>query len=372
MNKESFRENLRRAQNAMNKATASIQGAIDNNQEAINRLNPKNPLVQYAQGVQDIANLAAHPVKTLKAVNNQAKKEVKETIKNPVGTYLKNNPASVAYNTGKEIIEQGIPRTLGQMSATSLVPVKAPVKTAVKTPVGALVKTPVKAPAKTATPVGNSLGGDAIIAPVKTAVKTPVGALVKTPVKAPAKTATPVGNSLGGDAIIFSARPQALKFQASLLEQAGVPLQKAKQGLAQSISRNGNLPNNILGSYSTRTGEIKVSPNTKIQQYGFSSYDVGTHETAHRILHRLEALENAGLITPKGAEFLYNLRQSQSNKLTPLYKNEAVTRGFELARNPNLKFNKQTLNRLMLNLSDIENAAKAISPYYRDFLKGGM
>ena len=69
---------------------------------------------------------------------------------------------------------------------------------------------------------------------------------------------------------------------------------------------------------------------------------------------------------------MYNLRQSQSNKLTPLYKNEAVTRGFELARNPNLKFNKQTLNRLMLNLSDIENAAKAISPYYRDFLKGGM
>ena len=95
-------------------------------------------------------------------------------------------------------------------------------------------------------------------------------------------------------------------------------------------------------------------------------------ETAHRILHRLEALENAGLITPKGAEFLHNLRQSQSNKLTPLYANEAVPRGFELARNPNLKFNKKTLNRLKINLSDIENAAKTISPYYRDFLKGGM
>ena len=81
MNKESFRENLRRAQNAMNKATASIQGAIDNNQEAINRLNPNNPLVQYAQGVQDVANLVAHPVKTSKAVINQTKKEVKETIK---------------------------------------------------------------------------------------------------------------------------------------------------------------------------------------------------------------------------------------------------------------------------------------------------
>ena len=329
MNKESFRENLRRAQNAMNKATASIQGAIDNNQEAINRLNPNNPLVQYAQGVQDIANLAAHPVRTSKAVINQAKKEVKETIKNPVDTYLKKNPVSVAYDTGKEIMKQGIPKTLGQLSATSLVPVKAPVKTAVK-------------------------------APVKTAVKAPV------------KTATPVGNSLGGDAIIVSARPQALKFQASLLEQAGVPSQKAKQDLAQSISRNSDLPNNILGSYSTITGKIKVSPNTKIQQYGFSSYDVGNHETAHRVLHRLEALENAGLITPKGAEFLHNLRQSQSNKLTPLYANEAVTRGFELARNPNLKFNKQTLKRLMLNLSDIENAAKTISPYYRDFLRGGM
>lgn len=321
MNKESFRENLRRAQNAMNKATASIQGAIDNNQEAINRLNPNNPLVQYAQGVQDIANLAAHPVKTSKAVFNQAKKEVKETIKNPVGTYLKNNPASVAYNTGKGIIEQGVPRTLGQMSATSLVPAKVP---------------------------------------------------AKVPVKAPAKTATPVGSSLGGDAIIVSARPQALKFQASLLEQAGVPLQKAKQDLAQSISRNSDLPNNILGSYSTITGKINVSPNTKIQQYGFSSYDVGNHETAHRVLHRLEALENAGLITPKGAEFLHNLRQSQSNKLTPLYANEAVPRGFELARNPNLKFNKKTLKRLKINPSDIENAAKTISPYYRDFLKGGM
>ena len=337
MDKNSFRDNLRRAQNAMNKATASIQGAIDNNQEAINRLNPNNPLVQYAQGVQDVANLAAHPVKTSKAVFNQAKKEVKEAIKNPVGTYLRNNPASVAYNTGKTIMEQGIPRTLGQVSATSLAPVKVPAKVPVKAPVKAPVKTP-----------------------------------VKVPVKAPVKTATPVGSSLGGDAIIVSARPQALKFQASLLGQAGVPLQKAKQDLAQSISRNSDLPNNILGSYSTITGKIKVSPNTKIQQYGFSSYDVGSHETAHRVLHRLEALENAGLITPKGAEFLHNLRQSQSNKLTPLYANEAVSRGFELARNPNLKFNKKTLKRLMIELSDIENAAKAISPYYRDFLKGGM
>ena len=317
MNKNSFRDSLRRAQNAMNKATASIQGAIDNNQEAINRLNPKNPLVQYAQGVQDIANLAAHPVKTLKAVNNQAKKEVKETIKNPVGTYLKNNPASVAYNTGKEIIEQGVPRTLGQMSATSL-------------------------------------------------------GIAKAPIKAPVKVSTPIGGSLGGDAIVVSARPQALNFQASLLERAGVPLKQAKQDIAQSISRNSDLPNKAVGSYNQITGDINISPNTKIQQYGRSSYDVGTHEAAHRTLQRLEALENADLITPEGAEFLHNLRQSQSNKLTPLAENEAISRGFELARNPNIKFDKQTLNDLMINLSDIENAAKTISPYYRDFLKGGM
>lgn len=317
MNKESFRENLRRAQNAMNKATASIQGAIDNNQEAINRLNPNNPLVQYAQGVQDVANLAAHPVKTSKAVFNQAKKEVKETAKNPVGTYLKKNPASVAYNTGKEIMKQGVPRTLGQLSATSL-------------------------------------------------------GIAKAPIKAPVKTVTPVGSSLGGDAIVVSARPQALNFQASLLERAGVPLKQAKQDIAQAINRNIDLPNKAVGSYNQVTGDIKISPNTKIQQYGRSSYDVGTHETAHRTLQRLEALENADLITPEGAEFLHSLRQSQSNKLTPLAENEAVSRGFELARNPNIKFNEQTLNDLMINLSDIKNAAKTISPYYRDFLKGGM
>lgn len=317
MNKNSFRNNLRRAQNAMNKATTSIQGAIKNNQEAINRLNPNNPLAQYAQGVQDVANLIAHPIQTSKAVVNQAKKEIKETVKNPVGTYLKKNPASVAYNTGKEIIEQGIPRTLGQISATSLGIAKAPIKT-------------------------------------------------------PVKATTPVGGSLGGDAIVVSARPQALNFQASLLERAGVPLKQAKQDIAQAINRNTDLPSKAVGSYNQITGDINISPNTKIQQYGRSSYDVGTHETAHRTLQRLEALENAGLITPEGAEFLHNLRQSQSNKLTPLAENEAISRGFELARNPNIKFNKQTLNDLMINLSDIENAAKTISPYYRDFLKGGM
>ena len=315
--KKFFGDSLRRAQNAMNKATASIQGAIDNNQEAINRLNPNNPLVQYAQGVQDVANLAAHPVKTSKAVFNQAKKEFKETVKKPVGTYLRNNLASVAYNTGKEIVEQGIPRTLGQMSATGL-------------------------------------------------------GIAKAPIKVPVKVATPVGSSLGGDAIVVSARPQALNFQASLLEQAGVPLKQAKHDMARAINRNSDLPNKAVGSYNQITGDINISPNTKIQQYGRSSYDVGTHETAHRTLQRLEALENADLITPEGAEFLHNLRQSQSNKLTPLAENEAVSRGFELARNPNIKFNEQTLNDLMINLSDIENAAKTISPYYRDFLKGGI
>lgn len=317
MNKNSFKDNLRRAQNAMSKATISIQGAIENNQEAIDRLNPNNPLAQYAQGVQDVVNLVAHPVRTSKAVINQAKKEIKETVKNPVGTYLKRNPAAVAYETGQEMIEQGIPRTLGQMSATSL-------------------------------------------------------GVAKAPIKAPVKVTTPVGSSLGGDAIVISARPQALNFQASLLERAGVPLQQAKQDIARSISRNSNLPNKAVGSYNQITGDINISPNTKIQQYGRSSYDVGTHETAHRTLQRLEALEKADLITPEGAEFLHNLRQSQSNKLTPLAENEAVSRGFELARNPNVKFDKQTLNDLMINLSDIENAAKTISPYYRNFLKGGM
>lgn len=317
----SFKDKLRRAQNAMNRATASIQGAIENNQEAINRLNPNNPLVQYAQGVQDVANLIAHPVQTVKATANQVKKEVKEAVKNPVGAYIKYNPATVAFNAGKDVASQGIPRTLGQMSATSLGVAKAPIKTVT-----------------------------------------------------PARAVTPVGSSLGGDAIVVSARPQALKFQASLLEKAGVLLEQAKQDIAQSITRNSNLPDKAVGSYNQITGDVKISPNSKVQQHGRSSYDVGTHETAHRTLQRLEALEQADLITPEGAEFLHNLRQSQSNKLTPLAENEAVSRGFELARNPNIKFNNQTLDNLLINFSDIESAAKAISPYYRDFLnnKGGI
>lgn len=312
-----FKDNLKRAQEAMNKATTSIQGAVENNQEAINRLNPNNPLVQYAQGVQDIANIITHPVQATKNTVSQTKQEIKNAIKNPAKAYMKYSPVGVAFNAGKQIGEQGIPRTLGQMSAANL-------------------------------------------------------GVAKVPVKAPVKVGTPVGSSLGGDAIVVNARPQALNFQASLLEKAGVPLNQARQDIAQSIIRNSDLPNKAVGSYNQITGDIKVSPNSKIQQYGRSSYDVGTHEVAHRTLQRLEALENANLITPEGAEFLHSLRQSQSNKLSPLSENEAVSRGFELARNPNIKFDKQTLNDLMINLSDIENAAKTISPYYRNFLKGGM
>lgn len=61
----------------------SFQDYIDNNQAAINSLNPYNPLTHTAQKIQDVANVAAHPVKTAKDAVKSTEQTLKQVAQNP-------------------------------------------------------------------------------------------------------------------------------------------------------------------------------------------------------------------------------------------------------------------------------------------------
>ena len=189
----------------------------------------------------------------------------------------------------------------------------------------------------------------------------------------PAKPTTnlPIRGSLGGDALTFTPARKGLGFETYLLSQGGVPLSEARQNLTRAIRRNVELGQNKLGSYNTIRSDINISPNSNIQNRGRSTYDTGMHEGAHYILKRLEALENAGYATPETSKLLYDLKQSQSNRLAPLAENEAISRAFEQLRNPNIRFSPRELEGLMINPDDITNAYKVLQPYWRNYM-GGM
>lgn len=70
------------------------------------------------------------------------------------------------------------------------------------------------------------------------------------------------------------------------------------------------------------------------------------------------------------SRFMYNLRQSQSDRLTPLYKNEAISRAFQKIEDPTIQFNPQTLESIGVNPVDIDNAVNVLNPYYKTYLGG--
>lgn len=60
-----------------------FQDYVDNNQAAINSLDKYNPLRYAAQGVQDIANVVAHPVKTTKNAIKTGEQTMRQVVQNP-------------------------------------------------------------------------------------------------------------------------------------------------------------------------------------------------------------------------------------------------------------------------------------------------
>lgn len=188
----------------------------------------------------------------------------------------------------------------------------------------------------------------------------------------PVKSTTqlPIRGSLGGDALTFTPARRGLGFETYLLSKGGVPLSEARQNLTRAIRRNTELGQNKLGSYNTIRSNINISPNSNIQNQGRSAYDTGMHEGAHYTLKRLEALENAGYATPETSRLLYDLKRSQSNRLTPLAENEAISRAFEQLRNPNIRFSPTELESLMINPDDITNAYKVLQPYWKNYIGG--
>lgn len=301
-----------------------IQSYIDNNQSAIESLSETNPLRYAAQVPQDVANSVAHPIQYAQNTFN----------------YFKENPMRLnpGYLAGEQV---------GNMF-------------------GQLVTQPLN---KSLAQVSGSLLGGAMVGAATGSFGRLKQPTLKTTVDNVAyKPNYPIRTSLGGDAVQFNPNRNTLGFYADLLSKTGMSKKQARNLIAQSIKRNAELPEGRVGGYNTLTSKINIAPNSKIQQYNRSAYDVATHEGAHQTLKRLEALESAGLNNPETSEFLYKLKQSQSNKLFPLAENEAISRAFEILRNPNLRF--QELDGLMINPKDVTNAYNVLQPYYRTY--GGL
>lgn len=196
-----------------------------------------------------------------------------------------------------------------------------------------------------------------------------LGGLGKGGLKQTSRVQLPIKGSLGGDTLSVKAYNKPLSFQAELLSKgSGIPLSEVRTQLARRIKRNSSLPQGKLGGYNQLTGDINIAPYSETIKYGRTPLDTATHEGWHYTMKRLDALNNAGLTTPEMSKMLYDLRQSQSNKLTPLGENEALSRAIESARNPNIKYNNQTLENIMVNPSDIKAGYDIISPLYREYL----
>lgn len=60
-----------------------FQDYVDNNQAAINSMDKYNPFRYAAQGVQDIANVVAHPVKTTKDAIKTGEQTMRQVVQNP-------------------------------------------------------------------------------------------------------------------------------------------------------------------------------------------------------------------------------------------------------------------------------------------------
>ena len=179
----------------------------------------------------------------------------------------------------------------------------------------------------------------------------------------------PIKSSLGGDALKIKPLNKPLSFQAEVLSKgSGVPLSKVRTQLAKRIKRNVSLPQGKLGGYNQITGDINIAPYSETIKYGQTPLDTATHEGWHYIMKRLDALDKEGLTTPEVSKILHDLRQSQSNKITPLGENEALSRAIESVRNPNIKYNNQTLENIMINPSDIKAGYNIISPLYKEYL----
>lgn len=80
-----------------------FQDYVDNNQAAINSMDKYNPFRYAAQGVQDIANVVAHPVKTTKDAIKTGEQTMRQVVQNPKKTIPNMVMNAVSNNEYKDI-----------------------------------------------------------------------------------------------------------------------------------------------------------------------------------------------------------------------------------------------------------------------------
>lgn len=305
-----------------------FQDLVDNRQEIIDS-SDSTFLKNAAQPVQDIQNIIAHPIQTGKTM-------IDEAVAHPYQTAFGLTPIGVSYNIGKSIVPQQN-ETLGDWGQriAGQVAGNAPLMALALGTGGAKIPT-----------VGGAIENIAY----KPNIPSIRNGIAREAIKV--NKSVPVKETAN--------QPS---FTEHLMVKSGADPNKAGFYDNQKIIHdNTKVKDSAAGGYNPKMNEIYVGDK--------ASKTTVPHEKAHRMLKIFDALERADQNSPEMSKFMYDLRQSQSDRLTPLYKNEAISRAFQVIEDPTIKFNPQTLESIGVNLKDIDNAVKVIQPYYQEYLGG--
>ena len=309
-----------------------IQDYVDNNQAAINSLNQYNPLKYAAQGVQDIANVVAHPVKTAKDAVKAGEKTMRQIAQNPkkaIPDMVKN---AISNNEYKDIA-------------------KDPKLYVAKKTGGTLTDIMLAAAAS---------GGAGTLG--KGAAK----ALPKTTLK----TMTPVTSSMGGDAIKGSSTSaKHLGFPARIAEDiGGVPEQSNRNIQATLLREARNNPtdatsNNAYGLTQFNSKDVSIAKNTP------SQLSTGEHEAWHALVRNVEDMQDAtGYIDPRYLKFQNEVTQAIGQPVGRLSDSETLAYAIQKLQNPNYAPNWGVINSEGVSKQQFDNLIKTMQPRYNRFL----
>ena len=309
-----------------------IQDYVDNNQAAINSLNQYNPLKYAAQGVQDIANVVAHPVKTAKDAVKAGEQTMRQIAQNPKKAIPDMVMNVVSNNEYKDIA-------------------KDPNLYAAKKTGGTLTDVMLAAAAS---------GGAGTLG--KGATK----ALPKTTLK----TMTPVTSSMGGDAIkVSSTNAKHLGFPAKIAEEiGGVPEQSNRNIQAALLREARNNPidaasNNAYGLTRFNSKDVSIAKNTP------SQLSTGEHEAWHTLVRNIEDMQDATeYIDPRYLKFQNEVTQAIGQPVGRLSNSETLAYAIQKLQNPNYVPNWGVINSEGVSKQQFDNLIKTMQPRYNRFL----
>ena len=309
-----------------------IQDYVDNNQAAINSLDKYNPLRYAAQGVQDVADVVAHPVKTAKDTIKAGEQTMRQIAQNPkkaIPDMVKNAISNNEYkNIAKDPKLYVAKKTGGTLTDIML--------------------------AAAASGGAGTLGKGAAKALPKTTLK----------------TMTPVTSSMGGDAIKGSSTSaKHLGFPARIAEEIGGLPEQSNRNIQAALLKEGR-NNSVDAVFNNAYGLTMFNPKTiSIAKNAPDKLSTGEHEAWHALVRNVEDMQDAtGYTDPRYLKFSNEVMQAIGQPVGRLSNSETLAYAIEKLQNPNYVPNWGVINSEGISKQQFDNLIKTMQPRYNRFL----